>query len=64
MCVCVCVKVRVKVPSILNHVIDGKEELASQFGFTLRMGRRRQVAGSCECGDEPSGSTKCGEFLE
>jgi hypothetical protein len=23
-----------------------------------------QVAGSCVYGDEPSGSTKCGEFLE
>jgi hypothetical protein len=23
----------------------------------------RQVAGTCECGNEPSGSTKCGEFL-
>jgi hypothetical protein len=23
-----------------------------------------QVASSCECGDEPSGSIKCGEFLE
>jgi hypothetical protein len=23
-----------------------------------------QVAGSYECGDEPSGSIKCGEFLE
>jgi hypothetical protein len=23
-----------------------------------------QVAGSCECSDEPSGSIKCGEFLE
>jgi hypothetical protein len=23
-----------------------------------------QVACSCECGDEPSGSIKCGEFLE
>jgi hypothetical protein len=23
-----------------------------------------QVAGSCECGYEPSGSIKCGEFLE
>jgi hypothetical protein len=27
----------------------------------LRIG---QVTGSCEYGDEPSGSTKCGEFLE
>ena len=25
---------------------------------------RGQVASSCECGNEPSGSTKCGEFLE
>jgi hypothetical protein len=23
-----------------------------------------QVAGSCECGNEPSASIKCGEFLE
>jgi hypothetical protein len=23
-----------------------------------------QVAGCCECGDEPSGSIKCGEFLD
>ena len=22
-----------------------------------------QVAGTCECGSEPSGSIKCGEFL-
>jgi hypothetical protein len=24
----------------------------------------RQVAGTCECGDEPSGSIKCREFLD
>ena len=24
----------------------------------------RQVACACECGDEPSGSIKCGEFLD
>jgi hypothetical protein len=23
-----------------------------------------QVAGCCECGNEPSGSVKCGEFLD
>ena len=22
------------------------------------------MAGTCECGDEPSGSIKCGEFLD
>ena len=27
----------------------------------LRIG---QVAGTCECGNEPSGSVKCGEFLD
>jgi hypothetical protein len=27
----------------------------------LRLG---QVPGSCECGNEPSGSIKCGEYLE
>jgi hypothetical protein len=26
--------------------------------------RIKQVAGSCERGNEPSGSTKCGEFLD
>ena len=25
---------------------------------------RRQVADTCEYGDEPSGSKKCGEFLD
>jgi hypothetical protein len=24
----------------------------------------RQVAGTCECGKEPLGSIKCGEFLD
>ena len=24
----------------------------------------RQVADACECDDEPSGSVKCGEFLD
>jgi len=23
-----------------------------------------QLAGACECGNEPSGSVKCGEFLD
>ena len=25
---------------------------------------QRQVADACECGSEPSGSVKCGEFLD
>jgi len=26
--------------------------------------RQGQLAGTCECGNEPSGSIKCGEFLD
>jgi hypothetical protein len=26
--------------------------------------RQGQVVGTCECGNEPSGSTNCGEFLD
>ena len=25
---------------------------------------QRQVAGTCDCGNEPSGYIKCGEFLD
>jgi hypothetical protein len=28
------------------------------------LAQNRQVAGTCECGNEPSGSIKCGEFLD
>ena len=31
--------------------------------FDLAQDRER-VAGTCECGNEPSGSIKCGEFLD
>jgi len=33
----------------------GRDRAASGYG---------QVAGICECGNEPSGSIKCGEFLD
>jgi hypothetical protein len=29
----------------------------------IELAQDRQVAGTCECGNEPSGSIKCGEFL-
>ena len=31
--------------------------------FDLAQDREGQVAGSCECGDDTLGFTKCGEFL-
>ena len=35
-------------------------------GFMDNQGgsRYRQVAGTCECGNEPMGSIKCGEILD
>ena len=34
------------------------------YGLDWAGPRQRQVADACECGDEPSGSVKCGEFLD
>ena len=30
----------------------------------IGLAQDRQVANACECGNEPSGSVKCGEFLD
>jgi hypothetical protein len=30
----------------------------------IELAQDRQAAGTCECGNEPSGSIKCGEFLD
>ena len=30
----------------------------------IELAQDRQVADACECGNEPSGSVKCGEFLD
>ena len=34
------------------------------YGLDLTGPGQRQVADACECGNEPSGSVKCGEFLD
>ena len=34
------------------------------FGLDRASSGQGQVAGTCECGNEPSGSIKCGEFLD
>jgi len=33
-------------------------------GYWIGLAQDRQVADACECGNEPSGSVKCGEFLD
>ena len=34
------------------------------YGLDRAGSGKGQVAGTCECGNEPSGSIKCGEFLD
>jgi hypothetical protein len=34
------------------------------YGLDRTGSGQRQVAGTCKCGNEPSGSIKCGEFLD
>jgi len=34
------------------------------YGLDRAGSGQGQVAGTCECGNEPSGSIKCGEFLD
>ena len=52
-----CVDGRIKLRWIFRKwdVVYGLEQGASGQG---------QVAGTCECGEEPSGSVKCGKFLD
>jgi len=46
---------------ILKWILE-KEDERSRIGFTSR--RIGKVACCCERGNEPSGSIKCGEFLD
>ena len=40
------------------------QEMGSGHGLDRSGSRQGYVAGSCECGNEPLGSIKCGEFHE
>ena len=46
-----------------NIKIDLQEVGCGGIGLDRSGSGKGQVAGTCECGDEPSGSIKCGEFL-
>ena len=35
-----------------------------RLGLDCSVSREGQVAGACECSNEPLSSTKCGEFLD
>jgi hypothetical protein len=53
-------------PEGRNHTedpgVDGRIILKWIFEKWDRGHRLEQMAGCCECGNEPSGSIKCGEF--
>ena len=47
-------------------VMDLQEVVCGGWGYGLdRVGSGKgQVVDTCDCGNEPSGSIKCGEFLD
>ena len=44
---------------LISQKWDGRGHRLDRSGSRLE-----NVAGSCECGNEPSGSIKCGEFVD
>jgi len=47
-----------------NIKMDLQEIGCGGYGLDRAGSGYGQVAGTCECGNEPSGSIKCGEFLD
>jgi hypothetical protein len=43
---------------------DNKGGSSGSGMWGIELAQDRQVVGTCECGNEPWGSTKCGEFLD
>jgi len=40
------------------------QEVGCGYMDWIGLAQDRQVADACDCGNEPSGSVKCGEFLD
>ena len=47
-----------------NTKMDLQEVGCGGYGLDQADSGKGNVAGTCECGNEPSGSIKCGEFLD
>ena len=47
-----------------NNKMDFQEVVCGGYGLDRDGLVQGQVAGTCECGNEPSGSIKCWEFLD
>jgi len=49
----------------VDNIRMGLQEVGCGFMDWIGLAQdKRQVADGCECGNEPSGSVKCGEFLD
>ena len=47
-----------------NNIKMHLQEMGWGMGFIDLVKDRGRLRGSCECGNEPQGSLKCGQFLE
>jgi hypothetical protein len=47
-----------------NIKLDLQEVGCGGYELYVAGSGQRQVTGTCECGNDPSGSIKCGEFLD
>jgi hypothetical protein len=47
-----------------DNIKMGLQEVGCGSMDWIELAQYRQVASTCECGNEPSGSIKCGEFLD
>jgi hypothetical protein len=48
----------------VGNIRKDLQELGCGHMEWIGLAQDRQVADACECGNEPSGSVKCGEFLD
>jgi len=47
-----------------DHIKMGLQEVGCGGMDWIKLAQDRQVVGTCMCGNEPSASIKCGEFLD
>jgi hypothetical protein len=47
-----------------NNIKMDLQEIGCEGMEWIELAEDRQVVGTCKCGNEPSGSIKCGEFLD
>ena len=47
----------------MDNIRMDLQEVGCEYMDRIGLAQDRQMADACECGNEPSGSVKCGEFL-